>query len=50
MSLFDILIYNYELDFGEKYRNGMVKESDGSITDLSNAERLYEFLIKTYNK
>ena len=40
----------YELDFGEKYRNGMVKESDGSIIDLSNVERLYEFLIKTYSK
>ena len=40
----------YELDFGEKYRNGMVKEADGSIIDLSNAERLYEFLIKTYNE
>ena len=42
--------FMYELDFGKKYRNGMVKESDGSIIDLSNAERLYEFLIKIYNK
>ena len=42
--------FMFELDFGEKYRNGMVKEADGSIIDLSNAERLYEFLIKNYNK
>ena len=42
--------FMYELDFGEKYRNGMVKVSDGSIIDLSNAEKLYEFLIKTYNE
>ena len=42
--------FMYELDFGKKYRKGMVKESDGSIIDLSNAERLYEFLIKIYNK
>lgn len=45
-----IYYFMYELDFGEKYRNGMVKVSDGSIINLSNAERLYEFLIKTYNE
>ena len=42
--------FMYELDFGKKYRKGMVKESDGSIIDLSNAERLYEFLIKNYGE
>lgn len=41
--------FMYELDFGKKYRKGMVKESDGTIIDLSNAERLYEFLIKNYD-
>ena len=40
----------YELDFGEKYYDGCVLDKDKSIIDLSNAERLYEFLIKTYNK
>lgn len=34
--------FMYELDL-EEYRNGMAKEADGSIIDLSNAERLYEF-------
>ena len=42
--------FMYELDFGEKYKHGRATESDGSIIDLSNAERLYEFLIKNYNK
>ena len=42
--------FMYELDFGEKYYDGCVLDKDKSIIDLSNAERLYEFLIKTYNK
>ena len=42
--------FMYELDFGEKYYDGCVLDKDKSIIDLSTAENLYEFLIKTYNK
>ena len=45
-----IYYFMYELDFGEKYYDGCVLDKDKSIIDLSNAERLYEFLIKIYNK
>ena len=40
----------YELDFGEKYYDGCVLDRDKSIINLSTAENLYEFLIKTYNE
>ena len=42
--------FMYELDFGEKYYDGCVLDRDKSIINLSTAENLYEFLIKTYNE
>ena len=42
--------FMYELDFGEKYYDGCVLDKDKSIINLSTAENLYEFLIKTYNE
>ena len=42
--------FMYELDFGKKYYDGCVLDKDKSIIDLSNAENLYEFLIKNYGE
>ena len=42
--------FMYGLDFGKKYYNGCVLDRDKSIINLSTAENLYEFLIKTYNE
>ena len=36
----------YELDFGKDYKEGSITEKDDSIIDLSNASKLYDFLIK----
>ncbi len=38
--------YLWELNFGAKYKPGMVTEKDGSIIDLSDAGKLYEYLKK----
>jgi len=35
----------WELDFGRKYKPGMVKEKNGNPIDLSCPAKLYEFLI-----
>lgn len=35
----------YELEFGEKYKDGCATNKDGSNIDLSTSEKLYEFLI-----
>ena len=37
--------YMYELDFGQKYRKGCVKDKDGSNIKLATAEDLYNLLI-----
>ena len=37
----------YELDFGNKYKSGCAKYTDGEIIDLSSAESLYDFLKVT---
>lgn len=36
----------YELEFGTKYYDGMITEKNGDIVKMSNAEELYEYLIK----
>lgn len=36
----------YELDFGKKYKDGMILEKDGSLINLSTTKKLYNFLIK----
>ena len=37
-----------EIDFGRKYEKGSVSEADGTIIDVSTAEKLYDFLVKQY--
>lgn len=34
----------FELDFGKKYKDGMVTDADGSIIKLQTVEDLYNFL------
>lgn len=41
-----ISYFVYELGFGEKYKEGCATEEDGTIIDLGNSEKLYDFLIK----
>jgi len=36
----------YDLEFGSKYKDGMIIEKDGSLIDISTTEKLYNFLIK----
>lgn len=36
----------YELDYGRKYEEGCITESDGRVIDLSDAGKLYDYLIK----
>lgn len=36
----------YELDFGKKWKVGTVTEKDGTSIDISDAEKLYDFLIR----
>lgn len=38
----------YELDYGTKYKDGDVTETDGSIIRMASAEDLYNFLVKEY--
>lgn len=40
----------WELDFGEKYKEGDVTEKDGIVIPLKTAEELYDFLIKNMEK
>ncbi len=35
----------YDLEYGKKYEDGCITEKDGTIIDLSTAEKLYDFLI-----
>lgn len=45
----DIDYFIYELDYGREYKKGMVKDSDGNEINFSNAEGLYDYLLKVYN-
>ena len=38
--------YVFELDFGERYKDGCVKDDNGSIVVLRNVSDLYDALIK----
>lgn len=40
----------YELDYGRKYRDGCLREADGTTVDISTPEKLYDYLTKTQNK
>ena len=39
----------YEEDYGRKYKDGDLTEEDGTIIDVSTAEKLYDYLIGVYN-
>ena len=44
----DIISYwIYELDYGEKYTKGCIVDEDLNEIDLSTAENLYDYLIKS---
>lgn len=42
--------YIYELEFGVKYREGCARYKDGSNIDLSDAGKLYDFLMSEKDK
>ena len=42
-----ISYFIYELDYGEKYKKGCVLDENMNEIDLSAAEKLYEYLIKS---
>ena len=44
-----ISYFCYDLEFGRKYYPGCITEEDGTEIDLSNAEKLWEYLIKGDN-
>lgn len=35
----------YDLEYGKKYEDGCITEKDGTIIDLSTAEKLYDYLV-----
>jgi len=41
-----IQYFLYELDWGKKYEDGCITDTDGSFIRLSTIEELYNFLIK----
>lgn len=40
-----ILYFVYDLNFGAKYKEGMVKDKDGSIINISTESKLYDFIL-----
>ena len=40
----------YDLNFGDKYKDGCITEADGTNIRLKTAEDLYDYLIKEMNK
>ena len=42
-----ISYFIYELDYGKKYKAGCVLDANMTEIDLSSAEKLYEYLIKS---
>ncbi len=36
----------YDLEYGKKYKDGCITEKDGTIIDVSTAEKLYDFLVR----
>ena len=49
-NMFDtdmISYFIYELDYGKKYKAGCVLDANMTEIDLSSAEKLYEYLIKS---
>lgn len=44
----DIEYFIYELNFGEKYEDGMIREKDGTLIDFSTAGNVYDYLVKGF--
>ena len=42
----DISYFIYELDYGRKYKPGMITDQDGNDIDFSTAEKLYDYLVE----
>ena len=45
-----ISYFIYELEYGEKYRDGSVVDGDGTNIDISDIDKLYDFLESEKNK
>lgn len=45
----DIHYFIYELEFGKRWKSGMVSESDGTDIDMSSAEKLWNYLTGVKN-
>lgn len=49
-NMFDTDMVSYfvfELGYGDRYEEGCVQEADGTNIDISTAEKLYDYLIKS---
>lgn len=49
-NMFDtdmISYFIYELDYGEKYKEGCVLDENMNEIDLSTAEKMYDYLVKS---
>lgn len=46
----DVEYFCWELDFGDDYQPGDVKDRDGNEIDFSTAEKLYDYLVYAMNK
>ena len=44
----DIEYFIYELNFGEKYEDGIIREKDGTLIDFSTAENVYDYLVERF--
>ena len=42
-----IIYYIYDLEFGVLWEKDCCSEKDGTIIDISTADKLYDFLVKT---
>lgn len=42
----DIEYFIFDLEFGENYKPGMVKDSEGNEINFSSAEKLYDWLLR----
>lgn len=45
-----ISYYIFELDFGDGYTDGMIKDKDGSNISLANPEELYDLICEGINE
>lgn len=46
----NIEFFIYDLNFGEKYTDGVIKDGCGKIIDISTAEKLYDYLTKAEDR